>query len=89
MGGTDKNPDGKRKSKAESDERALKALRESKEKYRLLFENAPLGVVTCDRSGNVTAINQKMLDILGAQSDDFAMSTNLLKLPASGQDRNI
>ncbi len=45
--------------------RTEQALRESEEKYRLLFENAPLGIVHYDRGGAVTDCNEKFSEILG------------------------
>ena len=46
--------------------RMEQALRESEEKYRLLFENAPLGIVHYNRDGMVTDCNEKFAEIIGA-----------------------
>jgi PAS domain S-box-containing protein len=41
-----------------------KALAESEERYRLIFQNAPIGISHYDQSGLVTGINPKGLEIL-------------------------
>lgn len=47
------------------------ALRESEEKFRLLFENAPLGIFHFDSSGIITACNQYLSDITGVASSEI------------------
>ncbi len=41
------------------------ALRESEEKYRLIFENAPLGLLSFDNNGLITACNENFGQIIG------------------------
>ena len=41
------------------------ALKESEKKYRLIFENSPLGIFNFDRNGIVSHCNDKMIEILG------------------------
>jgi len=48
-----------------------KALRASEEKFRLLFDNAPLGIFHFDPSGLITACNQSFSDITGASRQDL------------------
>jgi PAS domain S-box-containing protein len=48
--------------------RTEEALRESEEKYRNLFENAPIGVFRTHSSGTVVQVNSTMARILGFDS---------------------
>ncbi len=41
------------------------ALKESEKKYRLIFENSPLGIFNFDKDGTVTHCNDKIAEILG------------------------
>jgi PAS domain S-box-containing protein len=52
--------------------RAEEDLRASEEKYRLLFEKAPLGIMHFDYTGTVTDCNGKFTEIIGATRDKFA-----------------
>ena len=45
--------------------RADKALRESEEKHRQFYENAPLGYQSLDASGNFLDVNKEWLKVLG------------------------
>jgi diguanylate cyclase (GGDEF)-like protein/PAS domain S-box-containing protein len=45
------------------------ALRKSEEKYRLVFENAPVGIVQFDKGGIVTDCNEKFSRIIGAPKE--------------------
>jgi len=45
--------------------RTEQAMRESEERYRLIFENAPVSVWMCDEQGTVTFANQAALDLFG------------------------
>lgn len=42
------------------------ALRESEERYRVIFENSPLGITHFDQHGNVVDCNRQFLNIVGA-----------------------
>jgi len=53
--------------------RAEEALRESEEKYRNLFENAPIGIFRTDSQGRVLSANSTMASILGFSSPQKAL----------------
>jgi PAS domain S-box-containing protein len=48
---------------------AQDALRESEEKYRIIFENSPLGVFHFDRNGVITACNDNFVSIIGSSKE--------------------
>ncbi|WP_449244144.1 PAS domain-containing hybrid sensor histidine kinase/response regulator [Desulfobacca acetoxidans] len=50
---------------------AEQALRESEEKFRLVFEKAPIGIMHYDRTSTVTECNQKFEEIIGASKEYF------------------
>ncbi|MFP4655626.1 MAG: PAS domain S-box protein [Methanohalobium sp.] len=54
------------------------ALRESERKYRLIFENSPLGIFDFDENGVVTSGNENMLKILDLTRDEL-IGFNMLK----------
>lgn len=53
------------------------SLKASEATYRNLFENCPVGLITCDRNGRIKAVNEKMLDIVekvtGRRRSDFSI----------------
>jgi PAS domain S-box-containing protein len=50
---------------------AERALKESEEKYRLVFEKAPLGIVHYDRTSTITDSNEMFAEIIGAPKGKF------------------
>ena len=61
--------------------RAEGTLRRSEEKYRALVNQAPIGVITCDREGNITHVNPAILQILGSPSEEATRQFNILTMP--------
>jgi len=60
---------------------AEEALKESEEKYRILAEKAPIGILTCDREGQITYLNPKVVQILGSPGEEKTREINLLQFP--------
>ena len=56
-------------------------LLESEERYRLLFENAPIGIVSVDRDGQIIEINSSLLQILGSPSANATKQIQILSFP--------
>ncbi len=56
-------------------------LRESEERYRRLVENAPLGIVSVDRHGNIIDINSPFISALDSPSAEAARAINLFTFP--------
>lgn len=61
--------------------RAEEALRASEEQYRLLFENAPVGIVSFTPVGEVVDVNPQALVILGSPSAAATRQINVLTFP--------
>lgn len=59
---------------------AEKALRESEEKYRLIFEYSPVGLLSFDEKGDIVACNEKIVQIIGS-SREALVGLNMLNLP--------
>ncbi|PKL82293.1 MAG: hypothetical protein CVV24_10885 [Ignavibacteriae bacterium HGW-Ignavibacteriae-3] len=49
-------------------------LRESEEKYRSIFNNAPVGIYQSDRAGRFLSVNQRLVQILGYESKEELMN---------------
>ena len=50
------------------EKKAEKELKASEERYKLLVENVPVGILHLDRNGKVTGANPKFLEILGSET---------------------
>ena len=59
---------------------ALKALKESEQRYHALFDQSPIGIFLCDRSGRITHCNDQLLHILHAEREQV-VGLNLIELP--------
>ncbi|MEW6348589.1 MAG: PAS domain S-box protein [Thermodesulfobacteriota bacterium] len=57
------------------------ALQASEQKYRQLFENAPVGIVSVDTEGRIIEVNRLLLDILGSPSVADTKAINVFELP--------
>jgi len=55
--------------------RAQEALRQSEEKYRLLFENATEAIANIDHDGRLLLVNKSAAKYLGGAPEDFAGKT--------------
>jgi len=56
---------------------AEKKLRESEAKYRMIFDNSPLGIIHIDEKGTITACNDTILRIWGSSREKL-IGYNLL-----------
>lgn len=60
---------------------AVEAIRQSEERYRLLVENAPVGILTIDTEGRMVDVNSMMVQILGSPSTEALRAMNVLTFP--------
>lgn len=60
---------------------ATAALRRNEERYRLLFENAPVGIFSATTDGAIIEVNPAALQLLGSPSLEATRSINLLTYP--------
>jgi diguanylate cyclase (GGDEF)-like protein/PAS domain S-box-containing protein len=51
---------------------ALEALKESEERFRLIFEQAPISMAISDLRGRFLRVNQAMAELLGYPAEQFA-----------------
>jgi PAS domain S-box-containing protein len=63
---------------------AEEELRNSEEKYRLIFEYSPLGLLSFDEKGVIVACNDNFVKIIGSSREKL-IGLNMLNLP----DKNI
>ena len=61
--------------------KASEELKKSETKYKQIFENAPLGIMTADIEGNLIEINPTLLQLLGSQSLEQTRNINVLTFP--------
>jgi diguanylate cyclase (GGDEF)-like protein/PAS domain S-box-containing protein len=54
-----------------------KKIKTSKSKYKKLFKNSPVGLLTCDIKGNIIDVNQEMVELLGAPNKEEIKKFNL------------
>lgn len=64
-----------------------KALEHSEQRYRALFENNPMGLFKYDAQGNITDINQYLLNVLGASCKEELK--HLTQLAASDKEMSL
>jgi PAS domain S-box-containing protein len=57
-----------------------KELREKEERYRLLFENSPLGVLHSDKNGVIVSCNDNFTEMIGSSRDKL-IGLNMPGLP--------
>jgi PAS domain S-box-containing protein/putative nucleotidyltransferase with HDIG domain len=56
-------------------------LRASEDRYRLLFENAPVGIFLANTQGEIVEVNATTLQILGSPSVEATKAINILTYP--------
>jgi PAS domain S-box-containing protein len=60
--------------------KAEEALRQSEEKFRIIFENSPLGIFRFDKEGTITECNFPLIHLIGS-SKEKVLGLNLFNLP--------
>ncbi|MEJ2718159.1 MAG: PAS domain S-box protein, partial [Deltaproteobacteria bacterium] len=60
-------------------DRLVASVQEGEAKYRRLFANSPVGIISIDTGGTILEINPKLIDILGAPSVEATKATNMFR----------
>ena len=68
--------------------RSEKALRESEERYRSLFDGVPIGLYRSTPSGQLLEVNLSLLRILGAPNREALLRTNAADFYLDPEDRH-
>lgn len=58
-----------------------RAIKEKEKLYFELAENAPIGILRCDRCGNILYVNSRLIEILGSPGEEETKKINLLTFP--------
>jgi len=66
-----------------------KALRDSEEKLRKMFESATDGIAVIDLKGHITEVNQRAVETHGFSSKDELLGKNAFELVAPGDHEKI
>ncbi|MFQ5421225.1 MAG: response regulator, partial [Anaerolineae bacterium] len=61
--------------------KAEEARRQSESRFRLLVENAPIGILYATTDGDILTVNAKLLEILGSPSVDATRKFNIITFP--------
>ncbi len=64
--------------------KAEESLRESEEKYRYLFENAPSSILLIDSKGTIRDVNPKVVELTGYKREEL-IGKNYIELSDSGE----
>ena len=56
-------------------------MRESEQRYRLLFEHSPVGILLVTPQGKIVDVNPTTLQILGSPSAEATKAINVLTFP--------
>jgi len=59
----------------------VEELRQSEERYRLVIDNSPLGIVVCDTTGKLELVNESLVKMLGSPSVAATMQINAFNFP--------
>ncbi len=65
----------------EDRKRAEEALRDSEARYRRLVENAPVGIISVGKSGEIIDVNETLVHILGSPSREATQGVNMFSFP--------
>lgn len=60
---------------------SITRLLENEKKYRMLFENAPVGILTVDREGRITEVNEATARLLASPSIEATKAVNIMTFP--------
>ena len=60
---------------------AEKSQKESEEKYRLIFRDAPVGMMSVSKSGEILEANRRILEILGSPGLEYTRQINMITSP--------
>ena len=60
---------------------AQQALQSSEYRFRQLFNNAPLGILSVDRTGKILEVNEVLLELMGSPSETATRAINVLSFP--------
>jgi PAS domain S-box-containing protein len=63
-------------------------LRQSEEKYQMVFDKAPLGIMHYDQKGTIMTCNDKFAEIIGAPKEKF-IGFNMIRQLRDGKMREV
>lgn len=64
---------------------SMEALRLSEEKFRLVFDNAPIGITHFDKNGKITMVNKFLAEMLGTTIDKIINLNTRRDIPDTKQ----